>query len=153
MVVTCNYAFIPSKISRAENSCIGYTSNSDCSISISSVDTFDFSLILSLGYPSGLWTNQSSLIVFAPKFWIFSDSDWLFGLYNRHLIGCSYPNNNVRLNQINRKRRSSTDLDIHNSKVVSWSVPCFVQVCSRVVQWVGWNLLTVISWSHYIGKN
>ena len=48
-----------------------------------------FCLILSFGYRCYLRTNMSSLIDCAPKFWNFSASDWLFGFYNRHLIGCS----------------------------------------------------------------
>ena len=41
-----------------------------------------FCLILS--FPCFLQTNESSLVDYAPKFWIFFASNWIFGLYNQH---------------------------------------------------------------------
>ncbi len=40
-----------------------------------------FFIFLSFGYPCWILTNKSSLIDYAPKFWNFLASDWLFGLF------------------------------------------------------------------------
>ena len=55
-------------------------------------------------------------------------SDWRFGFKNRRLIGCSLENfQNINVNkislQINKNRRLSIDIDIHNS---SFQLRCLI---------------------------
>ena len=68
-------------------------------------------------------TNESPLIKWRAKFQIFPFPDFLIGcsgFSKRHSIGrviYTFVNTNLSNLEINKKRRSSIDLDINNSKV------------------------------------